>query len=120
HWGVNVLKVNHRQSIQALYVRGWSRRCIARELGMHRKTVARHVGVAKSPEKPLASAKRQCPSDRMPTLTRPKPQRSGKPPRKGDARPKAAKAKPFRFAPDLAGIIVGPGNLSVKEGFEGR
>ena len=44
---MNVLKVNLQQSIQVLHARGWSCRRIARELGIHRKTVASYVGVAK-------------------------------------------------------------------------
>ena len=43
HCGVNVLKVNLQQSIQVLHARGWSRRRIARELGIHRKTVGSYV-----------------------------------------------------------------------------
>lgn len=46
---MNVLKVSLKQSIQVLYDRGWSRRRIARELGVHRKTVASYVGAAKPP-----------------------------------------------------------------------
>jgi len=49
HRGVNVLKVNLQQSIQILHARGWSRRRIARELGVHRKTVASYLGEAKRP-----------------------------------------------------------------------
>jgi transposase len=40
---VNVLKVSLQQSIQVLHARGWSRRRIARELGIHRKTVAGYL-----------------------------------------------------------------------------
>jgi transposase len=47
HCGVNVLKVSLQQTIQLLHARGWSRRRIARELGIHRKTVAGYVGPAK-------------------------------------------------------------------------
>lgn len=48
HWGaMNQLKVNLQQSIQVLNARGWSRRRIARELGVHRDTVAKYVGPAK-------------------------------------------------------------------------
>lgn len=47
HWGVNVLKVNLQQSIQVLHARGWSQRRIARELGIHRKTVGSYVKPAK-------------------------------------------------------------------------
>ena len=46
---MNVLKVNLQQSIQVLHARGWSRRRIARELGIHRKTVAGYLGAAKPP-----------------------------------------------------------------------
>ena len=47
HCGVNVLKVNLQQSIQVLHARGWSRRRIARELGIHRQTVAGYLDEAK-------------------------------------------------------------------------
>ncbi|HEY7820791.1 MAG TPA: IS21 family transposase [Vicinamibacteria bacterium] len=40
---MNQLKVGNRQAIQALAARGWSFRRIARELGIHRETVARYV-----------------------------------------------------------------------------
>ena len=49
HWGVNFLKVSLQQSIQVLHARGWSRRRIARELGIHRKTVASYLAEAKLP-----------------------------------------------------------------------
>jgi len=39
----NVLKVSHQVAIQSLYEEGWSQRRIARELGVHRKTVWRYV-----------------------------------------------------------------------------
>ncbi len=39
----NQLKVAKVFSIQALHARGWSQRRIARELGVHRSTVARHL-----------------------------------------------------------------------------
>jgi len=53
---VNVLKVNLQQSIQVLHARGWSRRRIARELGVHRKTVASYLGAAKPPISTTGSA----------------------------------------------------------------
>lgn len=53
HCGVNVLKVNLQQSIQVLHARGWSRRRIARELGIHRKTVGSYVA---PPSPAIASA----------------------------------------------------------------
>jgi hypothetical protein len=39
----NQLKMAAVEAIQALHRRGWSARRIARELGIHRETVARHV-----------------------------------------------------------------------------
>jgi transposase len=39
----NHLKMNEIESIRALYARGWSRRRIARELGLHRETVNQYV-----------------------------------------------------------------------------
>jgi hypothetical protein len=42
----NVLKMAKVQSIQTLHARGWSQRRIARELGIHRETVARYVQLA--------------------------------------------------------------------------
>ena len=48
---MNQLKVNQQQSIVALFEQGWSKRRIARELGLDRLTVRRHLAVAaaKSP-----------------------------------------------------------------------
>lgn len=46
---MNVLKVSLQQSIQVLHERGWSRRRIARELGIHRKTVASYIDAPKLP-----------------------------------------------------------------------
>lgn len=45
---MNVLKVSLQQSILVLQARGWSRRRIARELGIHRKTVTSYFGAAKA------------------------------------------------------------------------
>ncbi len=41
---MNVLTVHQQQSILTLAERGWSRRRIARELGLNRETVARYLG----------------------------------------------------------------------------
>ncbi len=57
---MNVLKVSLQQSIQVLYARGWSRRRIARELGIHRKTVAGYVEQAKPP---ISTAGSEAPAD---------------------------------------------------------
>jgi len=46
----NVLKVNEQNTIQQLAAQGWSRKRIARELGVDRKTVRRYLtAAAKSP-----------------------------------------------------------------------
>ena len=42
----NQLKMADIQALMALHGRGWSQRRIARELGIDRETVARHVGLA--------------------------------------------------------------------------
>jgi DNA-binding NarL/FixJ family response regulator len=39
----NVLKVNKQETIRNLYEKGWSLRRIAEELGINRRTVARHA-----------------------------------------------------------------------------
>ena len=40
----NVLKVSHQEAIRGLQQKGWSKRRIARELGIHRQTVSRYSG----------------------------------------------------------------------------
>ena len=47
----NQLKVAKVLSIQALHAQGWSQRRIARELGIHRDTVARYLGETSKPAK---------------------------------------------------------------------
>ena len=44
---MNALKVNQQQAILALGARGWSRRRIARELGVDRETVGKYLDAAK-------------------------------------------------------------------------
>jgi len=39
----NVLKVSHQEAIRSLHQKSWSQRRIARELGLHRKTVSRYL-----------------------------------------------------------------------------
>ena len=46
---MNQLKVNQQQTIVALHERGWSKRRIARELGLDRVTVRKYLAAAKSP-----------------------------------------------------------------------
>ena len=49
-WGMsNVLKVSLQATIYSLQNRGWSRRRIARELGIDRETVGRYLLLAKKP-----------------------------------------------------------------------
>jgi transposase len=49
---MNQLKVNQQQTIVALKARGWSRRRIARELGLDRKTVRRYLATVGDPKSP--------------------------------------------------------------------
>jgi hypothetical protein len=46
---MNQLKVNEHQTIVALHDKGWSKRKIARELGLDRVTVRKYIAAAKSP-----------------------------------------------------------------------
>lgn len=46
---MNQLKVNQQQTIVALHERGWSKRRIARELGLDRVTVRKYIAATKSP-----------------------------------------------------------------------
>jgi transposase len=60
----NRLKMAKVHSIQTLHARGWSQRRIARELGIHRETVARYVQLAAGgsrdgPESPGAERQNQ-------------------------------------------------------------
>src|SRR6516165_5971156 len=48
----NRLKMALAQSIHTLYQQGWSQRRIARELGINRETVARHLRDLRPPSKP--------------------------------------------------------------------
>jgi transposase len=64
----NQLKMASIQAILLLRKRGWSFRRIARELGVHRETVARYVALAS--EKALSA---QAPDSSGPAQTQPKP-----------------------------------------------
>jgi IS30 family transposase len=51
-WGMsNVLKVSLQATIYSLHDRGWSRRRIAREVGIDRETVSRYLLLVKSATK---------------------------------------------------------------------
>ena len=52
----NVVKMAVREAIVGLLDRGWSQRRIARELGVHRETVARYAGLAHKEEAAPAKA----------------------------------------------------------------
>ncbi|MFQ5601354.1 MAG: IS21 family transposase [Candidatus Krumholzibacteriia bacterium] len=67
---MNQLKVGYQKAIQALAARGWSYRRIARELGIHRETVARYVRLATA--EPAVSSKPAIPtagSDPKPAIS---------------------------------------------------
>ena len=49
---MNQLNVKLQHSIATLAAKGWSARKIARELGLHRETVGRHLGLTKPDSKP--------------------------------------------------------------------
>src|SRR5579864_2866893 len=53
---MNQLKVKDQQAIMVLYEQGWSKRKIARELGLDRVTVRRYIAAAKSPTPQTGSA----------------------------------------------------------------
>ena len=48
---VNEVKMGVRDAILGLFGQGWSRRRIARELGVNRRTVGRHIALAKKESK---------------------------------------------------------------------
>ena len=64
---MNQLKVNQQQTIVALFEQGWSKRRIARELGVDRLTVRRYLAAAdpKSPTDPRTGS--DAPSSNSPT-----------------------------------------------------
>jgi len=54
---MNQLNVSLQHTISTLAANGWSTRRIARELGIHRETVGRHLGLASSkPAIPLTGS----------------------------------------------------------------
>ncbi len=59
----NLLKVVMVETILSLHSRGWSKRRIARELGIDRETVARHLRLAASGSKPATAPIGSSPSD---------------------------------------------------------
>jgi transposase len=59
----NLLKAAMLDTIQSLHQRGWSRRRIARELGIDRETVARHLGQVQAGSKPAIAPPGSAPPD---------------------------------------------------------
>lgn len=53
---MNLLELNQQQAILALGARGWSRRRIARELGVHRITVGKYLRLAANTAKRIRSS----------------------------------------------------------------
>src|SRR2546428_11786327 len=56
------LKVNQQQSIIALHEQGWSRRRIARELGLDRGTVGKYLAGKSKPATPQTGSEEAGPS----------------------------------------------------------
>ena len=97
----NQLKMALVDTIRSLHQRGWSQRRIAEELGIHRETVARHLGLAAEP-KPVTApiGSEEAPGDSKPAIA----------PLGSEQLP--ADAKPA-IAPTGSGTPVGrPGRLS--------
>ena len=59
----NLLKAAMLDTIQSLHLRGWSKRRIARELGIDRETVARHLGQVQAGSKPAIAPPGSTPPD---------------------------------------------------------
>lgn len=67
---MNQLKVNLQQTIISLYRGNWSKRSIARELGVDRATVRKYLGgVSKSPTPQAGSEEEPCPKSPTPPQT---------------------------------------------------
>jgi len=60
---MNQLKVNQQQTILALHQQGWSKRRIARELELDRKTVRRHLRAAPQPREGGVAADSKSPTN---------------------------------------------------------
>ena len=58
----NQIKMAIRDSIHTLYDRGWSRRRIARELGLDRETVGRHLRLREGSKPAISPAGSSGPS----------------------------------------------------------
>lgn len=63
---MNQLKVHRQQSIVNLHQQGWSKRKIARELGLDRVTVRKYLAAAKSPTPLTGSAPSEVPKSPAP------------------------------------------------------
>src|SRR5215471_5430857 len=65
---MNELNVNLQHSIVALSAKGWSRRRIARELGINRETVGRHLRLAQ-PKPAISTLGSEADSDAKPAIS---------------------------------------------------
>jgi hypothetical protein len=63
----NLLKRAVIETVRTLYRRGWSRRRIARELGINRETVARHLRQGESQSEPADAPTGSTPVDDAPS-----------------------------------------------------
>ena len=86
---VNEVKMGVRDAILGLFGQGWSRRRIARELGVHRRTVARHIA--------LAEKESNCPTNPTPGPDRPvEAEFEGQAPARPEFPGPPSKCEPFR------------------------
>jgi transposase len=86
---VNEVKMGVRDAILGLFGQGWSRRRIARELGVHRRTVARHIA--------LAEKESNCPTNPTPGSDRPvEAEFEGQAPARPEFPGPPSKCEPFR------------------------
>ena len=98
----NHLEVTVLQAVTTLHARGWSHRRIARELGVHRETVSRHLALAAKPatNPPTGSL------DSKPATNPPAGSEAGPTYRSGDAAPAP------RTAVEAASLPARPGPAS--------
>src|SRR5215207_7638185 len=103
----NLLKVVMVETIVSLHNRGWSQRRIARELGIDRETVARHLRLAAPDSNPAKAPIGSEPSD-----DDPKPAKAPIGSDEGVVNPKPAKAPIGSGAAETTGTADDAGRLS--------